>query len=325
MSVADSEITDNVAGLVATGPGSVTGGGIQRFAIDGAPQDSIVRTTIADNSATGVGASGGGLSAATQGSLVIARTTISGNSVTGASTGTGGGARLGPGTVPGVFSIVNSTVHDNHALGPAGGFAGGILLNAGSDASPPSSLVHSTITANEAAVGSTGGEAGNLYVTAGRAELRGTIIAAGIGAPAESNCNVFQPASYVSLGENVEDTSPSQCGFSGSDQVGVNPLLGPLALNGLPADLPLTRALLAGSPAIDSVPPGGSCPTTDQRGVPRPQGAACDAGAFELDVAQPPPPPSQPLSPPAASKKKKCKKGQKRVKGKCKKPKKKKK
>ncbi len=41
-------------------------------------------------------------------------------------------------------------------------------------------------------------------------------------------------------------------------------------------------ALLLGSPAIDH---GGTaadgCPATDQRGVIRPQGAACDIGAFE--------------------------------------------
>jgi hypothetical protein len=41
-------------------------------------------------------------------------------------------------------------------------------------------------------------------------------------------------------------------------------------------------ALLPGSAAIDAVP-ANACPvTTDQRGVSRPQGGACDAGAYEL-------------------------------------------
>ena len=48
----------------------------------------------------------------------------------------------------------------------------------------------------------------------------------------------------------------------------------------------MTMALRAGSPAIDH---GGTattgCPATDQRGVPRPQGPACDIGAFEKRVA----------------------------------------
>ena len=41
-----------------------------------------------------------------------------------------------------------------------------------------------------------------------------------------------------------------------------------------------TVALLPDSPAIDWVT--GDCDATDARGVPRPQGAACDAGAFEV-------------------------------------------
>ena len=67
-----------------------------------------------------------------------------------------------------------------------------------------------------------------------------------------------------------------------------------------------THALVAGSPAIDA---GGTCfPTTDQRGIPRPQGADangdgfpdCDIGAFEVGLPLPPPaippPGPQPVS-----------------------------
>ncbi len=46
--------------------------------------------------------------------------------------------------------------------------------------------------------------------------------------------------------------------------------------NGVPTD-----PLKATSPAVDFAFPN-SCPATDARGVKRPQGAACDAGAFEL-------------------------------------------
>ena len=41
-----------------------------------------------------------------------------------------------------------------------------------------------------------------------------------------------------------------------------------------------TIPLLPGSSAIDAVN-ATQCPATDQRGIPRPQGAACDLGAFE--------------------------------------------
>jgi hypothetical protein len=67
-----------------------------------------------------------------------------------------------------------------------------------------------------------------------------------------------------------------------------------LALNG---GLTRTHALLAGSPAINA---GASCLATDQRGISRPQGAACDIGAYE--AVAPPPPPSQGLPDPVPHK-----------------------
>lgn len=45
-----------------------------------------------------------------------------------------------------------------------------------------------------------------------------------------------------------------------------------------------THALLPGSPAIDAIPAGECTVGTDQRGISRPQGAACDIGAFELQM-----------------------------------------
>jgi CSLREA domain-containing protein len=59
-----------------------------------------------------------------------------------------------------------------------------------------------------------------------------------------------------------------------------DPKLGSLADNGGPTQ---TQALQAGSAAIDQVPVSGAgCPPTDQRGVARPSGTACDIGAYEL-------------------------------------------
>ncbi|MEZ5100020.1 MAG: choice-of-anchor Q domain-containing protein [Thermoleophilia bacterium] len=45
----------------------------------------------------------------------------------------------------------------------------------------------------------------------------------------------------------------------------------------------MTRALTATSPALGIVPLA-VCEGFDQRGVARPQGVSCDAGAFELGV-----------------------------------------
>jgi hypothetical protein len=84
-------------------------------------------------------------------------------------------------------------------------------------------------------------------------------------------------AGSVSEGYNlVDDTS---CNLTEpTDLVVANAMLGPLQNNGGPTE---THDLLPGSPAIDagsvSCPP----PATDQRGVARPQGTACDIGAVE--------------------------------------------
>lgn len=63
----------------------------------------------------------------------------------------------------------------------------------------------------------------------------------------------------------------------------IDPRLGLLSRNGGPT---ATHALLAGSPAIDAGTSEG-CPATDQRGVRRPQGEACDMGSFESEAGAP--------------------------------------
>ncbi len=93
----------------------------------------------------------------------------------------------------------------------------------------------------------------------------------------------------ISLGHNIESPG-NTCGFDQeTDQVNVgaeNLKLGPLADNGGPT---MTHALGAESVAIDRIPEAGCVDangaplTTDQRGVARPQGDACDVGAFELE------------------------------------------
>lgn len=71
--------------------------------------------------------------------------------------------------------------------------------------------------------------------------------------------------------------------FSGEGNTDADPKLGPLADNGGPTK---TCALLEGSSAIDSGTASGA-PKSDQRGVPRPQGAGVDIGAYERAPEQP--------------------------------------
>jgi hypothetical protein len=95
------------------------------------------------------------------------------------------------------------------------------------------------------------------------------------------NCNKV----LDSLGHNLTDDD--SCGLTApSDLVVADAMLGPLADNGGPTE---THALLAGSPAIDAGSPDCPPPATDQRGVLRPQGAACDIGAFESEATPPGP------------------------------------
>jgi hypothetical protein len=78
----------------------------------------------------------------------------------------------------------------------------------------------------------------------------------------------------TSFGGNVSDDA--SCGTGATDKPNVNPLLGSLALHGGKTQV---YDLLPGSPAIDAA---SQCPAVDQRGVVRPQGAACDSGPYEL-------------------------------------------
>jgi hypothetical protein len=91
--------------------------------------------------------------------------------------------------------------------------------------------------------------------------------------------------SFVSGGFNIEYASPdidpgANCNFTeSSDLVGTDPLLLPLSgYDGM--TLPI-HALDSASSAIDSADPA-ICSGTDQRGVARPQGSACDRGAYEF-------------------------------------------
>jgi hypothetical protein len=270
----------------------------------------ITRTTIAGNNTTGAGAStpggpelpqGAGIASfMLGGSMAIDSSTISGNVATGVNGNpTGGGLYLDT-TLSGAaatYTLTNSTISGNTATSAVsdGANGGGIASSASGAANPPNvTLTHVTVAGNTASLDSAApldsGLGGNIFVGSGANlfDLRATIIADGTsGVAGTENCGLEMPGRIESLGENVEDTTPTQCELDGlGDQVGADPMLGPLTpadggdpANGIPA---ATMALLAGSPAINSVPAGGLCPATDQRGVTRPQGPACDAGAYEI-------------------------------------------
>ena len=103
--------------------------------------------------------------------------------------------------------------------------------------------------------------------------LKNTILASNTATTASDDC----AGGMTSLGYNI--ASDASCALGGTgDLNSTNPLIGPLANNGGPTQ---THALLSGSPAIDLVPLSSRTVSTDQRGIARPQGAACDSGAYE--------------------------------------------
>src|SRR6266851_4533502 len=205
---------------------------------------SISQSTIAGNAATGRNSEGGGGIANGDGTLTVDKSTISGNST---SSGTGGSA---------IFNILTTSVSNSTISGNTG--PGHSVLN-----SDTLTLSYVTIASNSAGISNSGS------VTA-----TGTIIANN-----NPGTNCFGNRFNEPFGFNLD--SGTSCRLSqATDLTGTDPLLGPLASNGGPTQ---TQALEAGSPAIDH---GGTsangCPPTDQRGVTRPQGPACDIGAFEF-------------------------------------------
>jgi hypothetical protein len=174
--------------------------------------------------------------------------------------------------------------------GGDGGFGGGVanLLNTATQ------LVNLTIAENAAGHAGLGGTAlpssppgGGKNGEAGHG---GGVY--GLTSPTLQNTILYEnePGSdcrgaIVDGGHNLVFSKPSlkgivtdPCVFSAVN--GEDPKLAPLAANGGPTQ---TMRLQAGSAAIDQVPAAGAgCPATDQRGVPRPGGAACDIGAYEV-------------------------------------------
>ncbi|OPZ39271.1 MAG: hypothetical protein BWY99_01431 [Synergistetes bacterium ADurb.BinA166] len=94
---------------------------------------------------------------------------------------------------------------------------------------------------------------------------------------------VFVQQGNPTITYSVVDTAV----FPGNGNTGTDPMLAPLADNGGPTQ---TCALLDGSSAIDSGTNTGA-PSTDQRGVSRPQGSGYDIGAYEKEQTPVPPKP----------------------------------
>lgn len=196
-----------------------------------------------------------------QGRMTLQNTTVADNSVL----AEGGIWRLALGggiyNQEGIVVLQNSTVSHNRVWETTDAPRGGGVYNSGGVVRVESS----TLAENNAMNGG-----GGIYNADGTVTLRNSLVANNWSG---GNCD---GAAFTSLGHNLD--SDDSCNLVGpGDLPGVDPVLGSLADNGGPTR---TQALLPGSPAIDAGVTT-ACPPIDQRGVARPQGAACDMGAFE--------------------------------------------
>ncbi|MFL5896417.1 MAG: choice-of-anchor Q domain-containing protein [Thermoleophilaceae bacterium] len=276
-----------------------------------------MRGTAVDHNTTGSGGAGGAATAGAGGNASANNGNggVGGNAV---QTAAGGPAGAGGGVVlygGGTSQVVNSTITDNQTgaggAGPSatggdggGGVGAGADGNGGNATAGPGGSVKggglsedfNTVTVRHVTVGNNtagspgpagtataglGGsgavngqattygpgtqEGGGIARKGGALTLQNTIVASN-SAP---NCS----GAITDGGHDLSYPDATCPGTNG------DPLLGPLADNGGPTQ---TRALAQGSAAVDQVPADSGCAATDERGVARPQGAACDIGAYEL-------------------------------------------
>ncbi|MEO9221898.1 MAG: Ig-like domain-containing protein [Mycobacteriaceae bacterium] len=220
---------------------------------------AITKSTFTNNTATTYG---GGAIVNAHGTTTVDGCTFVGNS------GPGGGAIDNDTTI----AISDSTFVNNRA----GNNGGGAIVNFGT-----ATLTTSTLSGNNAPFGSSLDNFSDLNAkppVIATLTVSSTIVADGHGG---NNCGGSPPV--VDAGYNI-DTGTS-CGFltARGSMNNTNPQLQALASNGGSTQ---TMALPVGSPALDKIlgTVTGCAGTTDQRGVARPQGPACDIGAYELVV-----------------------------------------
>ncbi|HEY4384752.1 MAG TPA: right-handed parallel beta-helix repeat-containing protein, partial [Ktedonobacteraceae bacterium] len=249
--------------------GDNDGGGLANYGTA-----SISNSTFTDNSAN-YGAGIANLTPAKTNTVRINTSTFVHNSAT---------VGAGIGNV-GTMSVSNSTFAYNSAdLGA--GIANGVTI----------SISNSTITNNAANRGAALSNASIADISsstiANNLSPLGSIIEDDylirIGHSIVANSATFGACSLTSPSANIIDQ-----GYNLDSTVGCN-LTARTSLHTDDPKLDLspanhggptpTLALKPDSPALNRIPPSQCLVPTDQRGVPRPQGSACDIGAFELTV-----------------------------------------
>ena len=251
-----------ISGLtISNGNDGVWGGGILNFG----------RLTLTDSLLSGNSATFDGGGIYNDGTATITNSTLSNN------TASNGGGIYNRGTL----TITNSTLSGNSATNNGGGIFNG--------STKTTKISNSTLSNNSASGGDGGG--GIFIDFRTTVTIKNLIVA---NSPVGGNCFVFGTLISADITAGVNLATDNTCAgvltvFKQVTTAALN--LGPLNLNS-PGTIP-THALLPGSAAIDKISVtectdvDSNPVTTDQRGVTRPQGPACDVGAFEVEGATP--------------------------------------
>ncbi|MHB8086712.1 MAG: sortase [Anaerolineaceae bacterium] len=240
----NSRVVSNTSNGGSPGDG---GGGIFLM---GNQQKTITNSTIADNWAN---FDGGGISI--HGPTIINGCTFSGNRV---ATKSGGGIYK---DMDSTFTITNSTFMNN------------IANNGGAISTPVGTSNASTVT-NATFYNNTAFIFGDNFYSNNntRLTLANSIIYNG-----DCSYDVGTGISIIDGGNNLENGNKCGLQTTKGSLINTNPQMG--EITGSPAYI----TLRANSPAINGVTYNApnNCPATDQRGAARPQGSACDIGAYE--------------------------------------------
>ena len=265
-------VLSNLSGADTTIRGVTISGGATASGSGGGIHNSgtllLERVAVLDNNSNG----GGGVNNDSGGILTLRASTVAGNTANPNYTGAGIYSL-------GTLVIERSTITGNRELGASSFDVGGGLFTAG-----PASIRSSTIAGNTAPT-----FAANVAVVGGTTTIGNTIVAD----PAPGtipNCATNGVGIIVSAGFNLADDA--SCGLTeATDKPGIEPALGPLALNG---GATATMALTESSPAVDA---GNDLTAAgvDQRDLARPSdfpaianvGDGSDIGAFELQAPPP--------------------------------------
>jgi hypothetical protein len=207
----------------------------------------------------GSAASGGGV-ANDDGTLVIDHSLLDGNRAA----NNGGAVYDRSIEVGGSLAISDSTITGNAAL-----VGGGVATAGGHRA--VAVLERVTVARNTAGRLGGGVSAG---ADGGSVDATGTIVADNTASASAAFADIASDCAGLVEGDGTNLETAGDCGFATQADPQLSAELDPLG-----GETPVL-ALARTSPAIGLA--GHDCGGTDQRDVPRPQGPACDAGAYEL-------------------------------------------